>query len=85
MALSSSPFVWGLPGRHSTRPKPASSAKRHGLSARLLPPENVTSADMLSVSASSEMPPKVAKASSRHASRSSAVLVLVGMNRCFLE
>ena len=40
---------------------------------------------MLSVTHSSGMPPKVRKASSRHASRSSVVLVLVGMKRCLRE
>lgn len=39
----------------------------------------------MSVTHSSGMPPKVRKASSRHASRSSAVLVLVGMKRCLRE
>lgn len=33
----------------------------------------------------SGMPPKVTKASSRHAIRSSAVLVSVGMKRCLRE
>lgn len=86
LALSSLPFVSGLPGRHSASLKPASSAKRQARSTRLrLPPENATRADMLSVSASSGVPPKVAKASSRHESRSSVVLDLVGMKRCLLE
>ena len=80
------PFVSGVPGRQSTSLKPASSANLHARSTfRLLPPEKATRADMLSVTHSSGMPPKVRKASSRHASRSSVVLVLVGMKRCLRE
>ena len=76
LALSSFPLVCGVRTPHSFSSNPASRAKRHALSERTrLPPEKVTSADMLSVTASSGMPPKRVKVASRHASRSSSVRV----------
>ena len=77
MALSSLPLVSGIPGRHSCRENPASRAKARARSdLPLLPPEKVTTADMLSVSHSSGTPPSQRIVSSQQAMSSSVVRVL---------
>ena len=70
------PLVWGVDTRQSFSSNPASLAKRHARSDLMrLPFAKVTSADMLSVTASSVMPPKRTNVASRQASRSSSVRV----------
>lgn len=71
------PLVCGVDALQSFSSKPASLAKRHARSdLTRLPPENVTSAAMLSAMASSGTPPNRTNVESRQASRSSSVRVL---------
>ena len=77
MALSSLPLVSGVRTLHSLSSNPASRAKRHARSdLTRLPSRKDASAPMLSVIASSGMPPNRTKVASRQASRSSSVRVL---------
>lgn len=82
LALSSLPLVWGVAALHSFSSNPASRANRHARSdLTRLPPGNDTSAPMLSVTASSGIPPNRTNVDSRQASRSSSVRVLEYMKR----
>lgn len=71
------PLVCGVDTLQIFSSKPASLAKRHARSdLTRRPPENVTSAPMLSVTASSGIPPNRTNVDSGQASRSSSVRVL---------
>lgn len=71
---------------HSLSSIPASRRKRSTRSDfRRLPSRTVTTADMLSVTASSATPPKRTIVASRHESRSSSVRVGEYARRCILD